>query len=305
MSLPIHRYGTLVYHVTDSRGIWATYQLVSLNSSLVSTPISENLHLQRFTMLNSKKSSARDCLSVVSLGTSLVLLAALVEGTQDLSLQIWDMSYGVLLAVHSMPVPSTVPSPRLSLTVADEGQVLLTVSPSSTLEKKIAPKRSSIHIVPVDARLKSNIAAALGKTALTAEWLIPKSNGQKPQEDDESAKIISDIQAFLKKNNAQMAEQAFLKWVDSHNVRTPSSFVRFLSLMAGKPKEAVLGYEFVKEILNTVLAPDPSTSNPYTPRITRCLLENAVVSTVMLNGRLITMLRQRGDWVRIVPLCGS
>jgi hypothetical protein len=255
-------------------------------------------------MLKSKKSSARDGLSVVSLGTSLVLLAALVEGTQDLSLQIWDLSYGVLLAAHSMPVPSTILSPRLSLTVADEGQVLLTVSPSSTLEKKIAPKRSSIHIVPVDARLKSNIAAALGKTALTAEWLIPNEPSGQKNQDDESGKIISDIRAFLKKKNAQMAEQAFLKWVDSHSVRAPSSSVQFLSLMAGKPKEAALGHEFVKEIFNIILAPDSPTSHPYTPRITRCLLENAVVSTIMLNGRLITMLRQRGDWVRIVPLCG-
>lgn len=188
--------------------------------------MSENLHLQRFAMLKSKKPWARDDLSIVSLGTSLVLLAALVEGTQDLSLQIWDLSYGVLLTAHSMTVPSAIPSPHLSLTVADEGQVLLTVSPSSTDEKKIAPKRSSIHIVPVDARLKSSIAAALGKMALTAEWLVPKkSNGQEPQEDDESTKIVSDIRASLEKKNAQKAEQAFLKWVDSHSVRIPPSFM--------------------------------------------------------------------------------
>ena len=75
--------------------------------------------------------------------------------------------------------------------------------------------------------------------------------------------------------------------------------------MAGKSKETALGHEFVKKIFNIVLAPDSPTKYPYTPRITRCLLENAVVSTIMLNGRLVTMLRQRGDWVRIVPLCGS
>lgn len=68
--------------------------------------------------------------------------------------------------------------------------------------------------------------------------------------------------------------------------------------MAGKSKEAALGHEFVKKILNIVLAPELPANHPYTPRITRCLLENAVVSTIMLNGRLITMLRQRGDWVR-------
>ncbi|KAF8559460.1 hypothetical protein OG21DRAFT_737554 [Imleria badia] len=266
----------------DSRGIWATYQLMSLNSSLVSTPISENLHLRRFTMLKNKNPSTRDCMSVVSLGTSLVFLAASVEGTAEISLQIWDLSYGVLLAAQSMPVPSAIPSPHLSLTVGDEGQVLLTVSPSSMHEKYISPKRSSVHIVPVHARLKSNIAAALGKTALTSEWLISKTSQE--EEDGESAKIISDVRAFLGKKNAQKAEQAFLKWVDSHS-----------------SKEAALGYEFVKKIFNIILAPaGPPTKYPYTPRITRCLLENAVVSTVMLNGRLITMLRQRGDWENVM-----
>ncbi|KAI9574316.1 hypothetical protein HD554DRAFT_2201400 [Boletus coccyginus] len=180
-----------------------------------------------------------------------------------------------------MPVPSAIPHAHLSLTVANDGQVLLTVSPSSTREKVAAPKRSSIYIVPVDPRLKSNLAFALGKTALTAEWLTPKKSDA--QEDDESAKIISDIRNFLKKGNAQKAEQAFLKWVDKHS-----------------SKEAALGHEFVKKILNIVLAPELPANHPYTPRITRCLLENAVVSTIMLNGRLITMLRRRGDWENLM-----
>lgn len=216
-----HRHRTLVYHVTASHGTWATYQLVSLNSTLVSTPISENLQLRQFTIkTKTKKPAAGDGLSVVSLGTSLVLLAGLVEGTQDISLQIWDLSYGVLLTAQSMPVPSAFHLPYLSLTIADEGQVLLTVSSSQLHEKR---RRSSVHIVPVDARLKSSLAAALGKTALTAEWLIPRT-----LEDEGSTKIISDVQTSLQKNNAQKAEQAFLKWVDSHSVWTPSFHVILL-----------------------------------------------------------------------------
>ncbi|KAG6373762.1 hypothetical protein JVT61DRAFT_5904 [Boletus reticuloceps] len=270
---------TGVLSFIDPRGIWTTHQLVFLNSSLVPTPMSENLHLHRFTMLKSKK--PKESFSVVSLGTSFVLLAALVEGTQDLSLQMWDLSYGILVASQSMPVPSGIPFAHLSLAVADEGQVLLSASPSSIHEKS---SRSSIHIVPIDARLKSTIAAALGKMAQTTEWLRPKaSKDQGSQEDDASAKIISDIRASLKKKNAQKAEQAFLGWVSSHSSR-----------------EAVLGYEFVKKILNIVLGPDSQITYPYTPRITHCLLENAVVSPIMLNGRLITMLRQRGDWENLM-----
>lgn len=156
----------------------------------------------------------------MSLGTSLVLLAALVEGTEDLSLQIWDLAYGVLLSAQSMPVPSGIPFPHLSLNVADEGQVLLTVSVSSSRDSVVAPKRSSIHIVPVDPRLKSTIAGALGKTALTAEWLTRKRpHDQEHPEDSESDQIVSKIQEHLRHNHVQKAERAFLTWVDSHSVR--------------------------------------------------------------------------------------
>lgn len=193
---------------------------MSLNSSLVSNPVSENLHLQRFAVLQYKKPSATHDISVVSLGTSLVLLAALVEETQDLSLQIWDLSYGVLLAAQSMPMASAFSSSRIHLTVADEGEVLLTVSPARRLDKQADHKRSSIYTIPVHTRLRSNLASALGKAALTAEWLVP--NELMHQKPDESTKIISAIHKALKKGNAQKAEAQFLKWVDSHSVGAPS-----------------------------------------------------------------------------------
>ncbi|KAG9317778.1 hypothetical protein JVU11DRAFT_1998 [Chiua virens] len=269
----------------DSRGTWATYQLASINSSLVSNLVSENLHLKRFSFLGYKSPRERNSLSVVSLGTSLVLLAAVVEGTGDISLQIWDLAYGVLLSAQSMPIPSSLPTPHLRLTAADEGQVLLTVSVSDSRDSRVSPKRSSIHVIPVDARLKSSLAAALGKTGLTTEWLAPRkaSRREEPEEVDRSAKILSEVRDLLKRSFPQKAEQEFLKWVNSHSSR-----------------EAVLGHEFVKKVFNIVLPPEPPTNHPYTPRITRCLLENAIVSTIMLNGRLITRLRERGDWENLM-----
>lgn len=81
--------------------------------------------------------------------------------------------------------------------------------------------------------------------------------------------------------------------------------MQFFHSWQEQSKEAALGHEFVKKIFNIVLPPEPSTNYPYTPRIIRSLLENAVVSTIMLNGRLITTLRERGDWVRILLPRGS
>ena len=241
------------YIIADSRGVWATYQLVSLNLSLVPTPVSEYLNLRRLSALNNEKPSARNGLSIVSLGTSLVLLAALVEDTQDISLQIWDLSYSVLLSAQSMPIPSALTLAYLRLTVADEGQILLTVSPAHcNPDKRGNFKRSSIHVVSVDTRLKSTLASALGKTAQTAQWLVP--NDQETSEEGDSAKIISEVRTLLRKKKAQNAEQAFLKWVNSQSVSAPS-FAMSLLLTAETVKRGCSWTRICQESLQRRVTP--------------------------------------------------
>ncbi|KIJ69813.1 hypothetical protein HYDPIDRAFT_178256 [Hydnomerulius pinastri MD-312] len=272
-----------ILSLMNSRGEWMSYQLSCPNSSLLATTVAEPLSLRRFSVLKSKKPSLGASFSTVSLGSSLVLLAALVDGTQDISLQIWDLRYGVLLATQSMSAPSSLLLPHLSLSVVDEEQVLLTLSPSHQHNKSQgSPPRSAIYVVPVDPALKSNLAAALGKTASTAEWLVPQSaHAQEPAKDDEEGNLIFTIQSSIRKKKTQKADEAFFAWVKTRTT-TKSAFS--------------LGHEFVKKIINTILLPEPPTDYQYSPRIVRYLLENGMVSTIMLNGKLLTMLRQRGDW---------
>ncbi|KAF9226831.1 hypothetical protein BS17DRAFT_800784 [Gyrodon lividus] len=268
----------------DSRGVWATYQLSYSNSSLLATIVSENLRLRRFAILKKKKSPGTG-LSVVSLGSCLVLLAALVDGEQDISLQLWDLRYGVLLASQTMPTPSSLPSPHFSLSVADDHQVLLTLSPSQPHHKtQGSPSRSSIYVVPVDPRLKSSLATALGKSASTAEWLVPKTpDAQEPEKYDGETKLVSAIEASIRKKKAQRADEAFFTWVKSRS-----------------PDEPTFGHEFVKRIVNIILPPEPPTDYQYSPRIMRYLLENGFVTSIMLKGKLVTTLRERGDWENLM-----
>ncbi|KIJ20517.1 hypothetical protein PAXINDRAFT_96702, partial [Paxillus involutus ATCC 200175] len=267
----------------DIRGVWATYQLSCSSSSLAATALSENLKLRRFTILRNRKRLAGDGLVTVSLGSSLVLLAALVEGTEDITLQLWDLRYGVVLATREMPAPS-VPSPHFSLSVAD-GQVLLTSTPSLPPSKNPgSPPRSSIHVIPVDPHLKSSLAAALGKSASTAEWLVPKiPDAKEPAEDDGKAKLISAIETSICDKKTQKADQAFFAWVKSH----PSDVFIF-------------GHEFVKKIVSIVLPLEPRTDHQYSPRIMRYLLEKGFVTNIMLEGKLLTTLRARGDWENLM-----
>ncbi|KAF9236212.1 hypothetical protein BU15DRAFT_50422 [Melanogaster broomeanus] len=270
----------------DSRGVWATYQLSCLNSSLLATTVSENLTLRRFAIPRKKRPQAGTGLSIVSLGSSLVLLAALIDKTQDIALQIWDLRYGVLLASQGMPTPSSLHSPHFSLSVADNGQVLLTLSASQTHNKNQGSPRSSVYVVPVDPRLKSTLAAALGKSASTAEWLVPKTpDSREPAQHDEETSLLSAMEASLRKKKPQSADEAFFTWVKSNPVRPHRQSTKL-----------IFGHEFVKKIVNIILPPELPTDYQYSPRIMRYLLENRFVTSIMLKGKLITTLRERGDW---------
>ncbi|KAH7887398.1 hypothetical protein F5I97DRAFT_1941864 [Phlebopus sp. FC_14] len=270
----------------NSTGVWTTHQLHCANSTSLSTSIvAEPLHLRRVTAFKNKKWTIGTGIFTVSLGSSLVLLAALVDGKENISIQLWDLCYGVLLASQSMPVPSSLPAPRLALTVADEGQVLLTLSPSQQHSKTTGSSpRSLIHVIPMSVSLKSNIAGALGKAAATAEWLIPKTSKIGTHAiDDKRANLVATIQSSLKKKKPQRADEVFFRWLKQHTTSEP-----------------VLGHEFVKKIVNAVLPPEPPADLQYSPRIMQYLLENGLVSGAMLNGKVLSTLRDRGDWQNVM-----
>jgi hypothetical protein len=58
-----------------------------------------------------------------------------------------------------------------------------------------------------------------------------------------------------------------------------------------------LGYTFVKDILNIVLQTSKPPNTPYSSEVVRYLLERQVVSTNMVEGGLLTILRLKDDWV--------
>lgn len=61
--------------------------------------------------------------------------------------------------------------------------------------------------------------------------------------------------------------------------------------------EALYGYGFVKELLALFFAKEYTDKPQYSPRVMRHLIESRVVSAGMVDGRLLTALKQYGDWV--------
>ncbi|KAG6331869.1 hypothetical protein ID866_7220, partial [Astraeus odoratus] len=267
-----------------SRGIWRAYQLsASLPSSFHAISLIEPLQLHRLAAFKQKRAGSPG-ISMVSLSTSLVILAATVGGdSRDVSLQLWDLRYGVLLASQTMS-PSSTPTdapPYLHLTRTDDGHVLLTVSPSLITGKSRGPARSTVYAIPYDRTLKSTLAAALGKSSTTEEWLLPKkSDIQLSALEENKATLVSAIETAISRKKPQQADDAFFTWIKKHDAAQPVS-----------------GHEFVKRIVNAILSPESKAGERYSPRIMHYLLEERLVNAAMVDGKLISRLREQGDWV--------
>lgn len=196
----------------DSPGFWYAYQLSSSESSpLDAIPLAEPFRLQRLVAFK-KKYAAMLGMAMVSLSSSLVLLAVTVEG--DVSLQLWDLCYGALLALQTVSPPTSIDSPPfLHLALADKGHVLLTVSPSQDVG------RSTVYAVPFDHALKSSLAAALGKSSASEAWLEPqKFDPQISPLDEDKRSLVTMIEGAMSKKKPQSADETFFAWIRKHHV---------------------------------------------------------------------------------------
>ncbi|KAG1827107.1 uncharacterized protein BJ212DRAFT_1474290 [Suillus subaureus] len=291
---------------------WAAYQL-EVNSLTTSvTQIGETLALAQSSRLNGHSFGCGMCL--LSVGSSLVLLATMTgTPSSEISILLWDMRYGVVIASHAVPIPSALaPSIKLginmSLLLADAGQVLLTLCPanvsrtaSSTSE---SPYRSVVYIVPLDPNLKSTIAGAIGKTPATSQWLAPNPKAETLADNDPRSILLIDMANHLQHNEPHKADEAFFRWVKEHTSASESSSSNALSISTpdGAASEALYGYGFVKELLALFFAKEYTEKPQYSPRVTRHLIESCVVSAGMVEGRLLTALKQHDDWDEMISL---
>ncbi|KAG2078131.1 hypothetical protein BDR04DRAFT_1226911 [Suillus decipiens] len=289
---------------------WAAYQL-EINSPTISvTQIGETLTLAQSSRLNTHSFGCDMCL--LSLGSSLVLLVTMTGApSSEISILLWDMRYGVVIASHAIPIPSALaPNIKLgismNLMLADAGQVLLTLCPANvsqtTPSTSESPYRSIVYGIPLDPNVKSTIAGAIGKTSATSEWLAPNSKPATLAKNDSRSKLLVKMANHLQHNEPHKADEAFFRWVKEHTTDSGSSSSNVLSTSTsdGATSEALYSYGFVKELLALFFAKEYTEKPRYSPRVTRHLIENRVVSAGMVEGRLFTALKQHGDWESIM-----
>ena len=225
-----------------SDGLWHSYQLSSsIEPESFSTPlaqISPPLALAGLSFLltsNSLKSIERFSVSTLALTSSHVLLAGL-SLSQEIIILLWDLQFSVVLASHSLSLPSSLSSPlyfqlvlgpqTLTKTHAQvTGQALLILSslPPSSLSGKVE-KASAEHkstsvlfVVPYTVPSTATISAALGLGRASGKWLRGLDNhtsSVKPTAAESSrAKLLTTIRSAVDGGRGQAAAAAFIKWV--------------------------------------------------------------------------------------------
>lgn len=291
---------------SESDGQWRSFELaVESPGSLSLLPISSPLRLAGLSFIKSisetaASQSSSSAVSILSLGSSLVLLCGGTTQSQDLVLLLWDLRYSAVLVSHRFSIPAQLSTSKgsVSLELIPALNSLALLSVSSGLLTKAPKTCSTVLAVPVTVPTTSTIANAMGRASSSAKWLAKSdalTNGNVPCApfDSDRRDLFDKLKAALRQNNPEAADSAFFEWLENRSGSTVIVDKQHI-----EHGDFLFGHEFVREILDIVLQ-TPSRSAPalYPAKTVHYLLENRVVSASMLSHSLLGFLAERKDWV--------
>lgn len=289
-------------------GEWHSLQLETSDytSLSLSTP-SPHVTLKNLSFKEAPHSAFTEELSILSLGSSHVLLAGITSGpSPELALLLWDLQYSVVLTSRLVPIPSSLQRTkkqgiriRLAGTSSNAQQVFLILSPKplaslvngtsgAQAPSDDASQRSSILVVPLVVPSTSSVANAIGRAAAGERWL--SAGGQTRQTtvttlEGTQNKLLRMMRSAMEQKRVEAVDETYFAWVTKNE--------------SAKNIRLVFGYQFVKQLLDIVLRPSiTATDIPYSPKIVQHLLQQRCVSASMVETGLFAVLRLRNDWVR-------
>ena len=262
----------------------------------------------------------------------------------------------MLFASHTFAIPSSLSSTALHLTLLGSefyqtapksqkdcnaqqeflsGQAYLIISsaPSYSRTLNLKDKQETkltavVFAVPYTISRMSTIAAAMGRGAVSKQWLKNEVRLD-PATKDSAAEmmkndLLSSLRHALQDGRVQAAETTFMKWTSSltgkeadvcrlvyslpyYRLNCPVCF-----LTQDTASNLTFGYNFVKSLLEIIFLPlsniqlrKAPLKRSYASEITHYLLERGVISSAMLAplGGLLNVLRSFDDWVRLLFKC--
>jgi hypothetical protein len=290
----------------ESNGQWRSFELaVAPPGSLSLRPISSPLRLAGLSFIESTSEAAASHhssrpISILSLGSSLVVLCSGISQSQELVLLLWDLRYSVVLASHRFSIPAKLPTSKgnVSLGLIPASSTLALLSVSSGLVNKSSKTSSAVLAVPVTVPATSTIANAMGRASSSAQWLAKSetlSNGHAPHApfDSDRRNLLDKLKAALRQNHPKAVDSAFFEWLEKRSNSSATIDTQYI-----EQGDILLGHEFVREILDIILqSPSKSTATLYPAKTVHHLIENRVVTASMLSQSLLGLLVERKDWV--------
>ncbi len=158
------------YFLSGLDGTLSSYRISLDKVSVLSAP----LHLTGFSFISS---SSKLPVSLLALTSSHVLLAAVAA--REITILLWDVQFSVLLASHTLSIPSILSASTLHIRLVQGvqneskdhtqvlGQAILILS-SETGDKKTT---SLLLVVPYSVPTASTIAGAMGRGSAGKKWL--------------------------------------------------------------------------------------------------------------------------------------
>ena len=306
-------------------GSWDSFLLQpseDASNIMIST---DAITLTSFSALSSGSSEKHSHdISILSLGSSFVLLAGITKApTHELVIHIWDLQYSVLLASHSMPMPSSLsPSEkrglRLELISGSTTQAVLGITPAMSSKKGKGTDtslRSTILIIPFSVPPTSTIANAMGCASNNSHWISQDTASAAifSELDDTQETLVGSMRTMVEQNRPEAASVTFFEWADASRGQQGTSNGRSVGILSGScllrtlillslQNDVPLGHQFVKEVLQIVLQPSKTGNIPYSSKVLQFLLEKRAVSSTILEGGLLKCLLLRNDWVRGCPM---
>lgn len=207
-------------------GMWHSLQIESAYDSITFSTVTETLHLASLSAIapvpNSVSPKSQNEISILSLGSSFVLLAGITRSpTRELALFLWDLQYSVLLASHTMPIPSSLSQVdkgglTLDLVSVSNTQATLVLTPGLSTKAKTAESsslRSNVLVVPFTAPTSSTIANAIGRASDGAKWLVRHEVSPYHSDlDPTQTALLKSMRAMMDQNRPEAASTTFFEW---------------------------------------------------------------------------------------------
>jgi hypothetical protein len=210
--------------------LWRAFQLEPTVDSISVITISEPIRLTSLSALSSgthpgPPAKSHNEIALLSLGSTFVFLAGITRSpAREIAFLLWDLQYSVLLASHTIPIPSTLSQAdkrglTLDLVAASATQAMLILTPATHPTKSTAADassslRSTVLVVPFTVPTVSTIANAMGLAPLSEKWLAMDGSSPSTYSDLDAPQVavLQSMRSMMEQNRPDGAGTAFIEW---------------------------------------------------------------------------------------------